>query len=196
MPDWKKKMKIIAILACLLLASCASRPSRQFLDYQAYIQHQKPKAQAGDIKWSDYYKGLYDKAAAAGAPGWRLTGFNQASGMAMRYEAGEITKDQFDYEIRALKAADASAGEAAMAQERVEADRRAQLGASQMAAGAALIQASQPRPILPLPNTPTPTGIYGGLQSQSINGQLKYCRYSNGVVTTISSWAICPVSNP
>jgi hypothetical protein len=189
-------MKIITILACLVLAGCASRPSRQAVEFQNYIAQQKPRAQAGEIKWSKYYADLYLKAAAAGSPGFRLYSINQASGAALRYEAGEINKDQFDYEIRAIRAADTSAGDAAMAQERDEANQRAQLGVNQMAAGVALMQASQPRPITPLPVPQAPTTTYGGLRSQSINGQLKYCRYSNGVVTTISSWANCPYSNP
>lgn len=192
-------MRISTILACLILAGCASGPSRQVRDFQSYVQQQKPKAESGEIKWSAYYVGLYGKAAAAGAPGWRLDNFNKASGVALRYEAGEISKDHFEYEMRALRAADLAAADAAIAQERVEADRRAQLGVNQMAAGIAMMQASQPQPA-PVINyqqpAPMPGNAYatGYLRNSTQNGSMRYCNYSNGAVITVASHHICPQS--
>ncbi len=37
--------------------------------------------------------------------------------------------------------------------------------------------------------------VFGTLVGQSIKGSLKYCEYSNGVILTIASYQICPVSN-
>jgi hypothetical protein len=195
----ERKMKFILLMVAVALSGCATGPSKQLRNYQAYIEQQMPRAQSGEIKWSAYYKGLYDKAAAAGAPGWKLTSLNQASGAALRYEAGEINKEHFDYEIRAIRAADTSAGDAAIAQARVEADRRAQLGVNQMAAGLAMMQASQPQPV-PVINyqqpAPPPGNAYvtGYLRNSTQNGSIRYCNYSNGAVITIASHQLCPQS--
>ena len=37
--------------------------------------------------------------------------------------------------------------------------------------------------------------IYGTLQSSTIEGANKYCKYSNGVIITIKSYKLCPISN-
>jgi hypothetical protein len=192
-------MKLAIILAALVLAGCATGPTQEVMDYHSFIAQQKPRAEAGEIKWSTYYKGLFAKASAASAPGYLLSALNQSSGVALRYEAGQISKDQFDYEIRAIKAESASANDAAMAQVRIETDRRAQLGVSQMAAGIAMMQASQPQPA-PIINyqqpIPIPGNAYvtGYLRDQSQSGTLKYCNYSNGAVITIAAHQICPQS--
>jgi hypothetical protein len=36
--------------------------------------------------------------------------------------------------------------------------------------------------------------VMGFLKNQKINGLLKYCYYSNGVITTINSYELCPQS--
>jgi hypothetical protein len=193
------RIAILSILTLAALAGCASGPSQQVLDYQTYIEQHKSRAQSGEIKWSTYFQGLYYRAAAARAPGWKLTGINQASGAALRYEAGEITSDHFDYEIRAISAAETSAYDAALAQERVDSDRRAQIGVSQMAAGLAMMQASQPQPV-PVINYQQPTPIAGNayatgyLRNSTQNGSMRYCNYSNGAVITIAAHQLCPQS--
>jgi hypothetical protein len=40
-----------------------------------------------------------------------------------------------------------------------------------------------------------PGAIAGSLTAQRQDGFLRYCSYSNGVVTTISSTSLCPVTN-
>lgn len=169
------------------------------MDYQAHIEQQKPRAQSGEIKWSAYYKVLYDRAAAIGAPGWRLAGINQASGAALRYEAGEISRDRFDYEIRAIKAADTSAGDAALAQARVDAERRAMLGMNQVAASALIMPPIQLQPV-PLVTQQQPAlapgnaYVVGYLRNSTQNGSMRYCNYSNGAVITVASHHLCPQS--
>ena len=37
--------------------------------------------------------------------------------------------------------------------------------------------------------------FFGTLVSEQINGGLKYCQYSNGVILTVNSWDICPITN-
>ncbi len=36
--------------------------------------------------------------------------------------------------------------------------------------------------------------IPGFLQSQTVNGSVKYCRYSNGVILTVGIIDLCPLS--
>ena len=36
--------------------------------------------------------------------------------------------------------------------------------------------------------------LMGFLQSQSTSGMMRYCVYSNGVIITISSIALCPLT--
>ena len=191
-------MKLSVLLVLLVLAGCATRPSPEMRAYNEYRITQGPRAFRGEIKASEYFLGLYERATRANAPAYALIGFNDMIALSKRFEAGEISKDEFEHYRRATFAK-IGEGDQAAAARAVEVNQRQQaIGAAQMAAGAQMIAASQPRPALPLPvPAPTiPTANYGGLQGQSINGQLKYCRYSNGVVTTISSWANCPYSNP
>jgi len=37
--------------------------------------------------------------------------------------------------------------------------------------------------------------VMGTLTSQSVNGSLRYCKYSNGVIVTVNSYELCPVTN-
>jgi hypothetical protein len=36
--------------------------------------------------------------------------------------------------------------------------------------------------------------VFGTLVGEKINGGLKYCTYSNGVILTINSYEVCPTS--
>jgi len=36
--------------------------------------------------------------------------------------------------------------------------------------------------------------IMGFLQSEQVNGSVKYCKYSNGVIVTVQSYELCPLS--
>lgn len=189
----------VGILLLAALTGCATGPTPDQVAFNDYILIYKPRAERGEIPWSKYYSGLYNKARMANADGQQLAYMNQASGAAMRYEAGEITKDHFEYEIRAIKASASTAADAANAQARVEADRRSQLAVSQMAAGMAMMQASQPQPqpvLMYQPPRPAPGNAYvtGYLRNQSTSGTMKYCNYSNGAVITVASHQLCPQS--
>ena len=39
-----------------------------------------------------------------------------------------------------------------------------------------------------------PALAFGSLVSQQVNGSLRYCKYSNGVIVTINSYELCPVT--
>lgn len=49
--------------------------------------------------------------------------------------------------------------------------------------------------IIALVGSTSAFAVFGTLVSETINGSLKYCKYSNGVVITIKSYEVCPVTN-
>jgi hypothetical protein len=122
--------------------------------------------------------------------------FNELIRSSKDLEAGRITQDEFDYKRRALQANAQSQIEQQREQQRR--DEAAQ-GAAFLATSAALFQAGQPQPVRPAPTYPNSiapaasTGLTGFLNSQEVNGTLRYCKYSNGVIRTISSVSLCPL---
>jgi hypothetical protein len=44
------------------------------------------------------------------------------------------------------------------------------------------------------PTSPQMMVLPGYLKSQSVNGSLRYCSYSNGVVSTVASVTLCPMN--
>lgn len=80
--------KLVFLVACVL-AGCANQSVR-------YADVNKPLAQQGKIKWSDYYKGLYDTAAQSGESGQFLMRASNMILAAQSYEDGRINKDQFE----------------------------------------------------------------------------------------------------
>lgn len=183
-------MRAVSCLAILFVAvalsGCAT--NRAAKNLRQYVEIQKPRAQAGMIQWSSYYRGLYGLASAAGAPGDTLGRMNEAIRDAEQFEAGAITESEFEYRQRALGAADRSA-------QQQRAQQAQQNSAARMAIAAQLMQASGPRTLSPPSTVASPVGtIMGVLESDSENGMLRYCRYSNGVVTTIRITDLCPLN--
>jgi hypothetical protein len=183
---------LAVLILSVALAGCAT--NRAAKNLQRYVATQKPRAQAGAVKWSEYYRGLYNQGSAAGLPGDTLGRMNEAIRDAEQYEAGTISESEFNYRQRALNAADKSA-------QQQRAQQARQNSMAQMVAGAQLMQASgpytlpQPQPIPQPQQVATPPAvIMGFLQGQSVSGALRYCRYSNGVVSTVSVAAFCPMS--
>lgn len=178
--------KFAVVLAAVgLLVGCASPAKKEF---DRYASETRPQVGV-TVSWSDYFEGLYSRAQTANAPANILANMNDAIFLAKQYEKGEIDKDTFDYRRRAIGAAS----------QEIEQRRQAQAQANatnQMAAGLAMMQASGPRTLAPQASAqPSPaTGIMGVLQSQSVSGTLRYCKYSNAVVNTIGSIDLCPLS--
>lgn len=94
-----RKSTILAISAilCALLTGCAGPSMR-------YAEQNKPLAERGKMKWSDYYKGLYDTSARAGESGQMLMRINTMILAAQSYEGGTLSKDQFEYFRRQAQA--------------------------------------------------------------------------------------------
>jgi hypothetical protein len=175
---------LVGLILAAALAGCASNPVVGNL--QRYVATQKPRAEAGEIKWSEYFQGAYNLGVLANVPGDTLERLNNGAHSAELYESGAISKAEFDYQRRALGAADITAQQGRAQQAR-------QASAAQLAAGYQMMQTSQPH-TLPQAQPAPPTVLMGFLQGQSTNGTLRYCRYSNGVVTTIGVVALCPLN--
>lgn len=171
----------------MLLVGCASRPPANVLALQQYITENRPLAENGTITWSQFYEGAYARAAAAGAPGDSLARINDTIRYAQQYEAGSISRAEFEYYRRAAGADEASAQE-----KRAENDRARR--AQGLAEAAAAIQIMQQGRLPPTESPTSPIILPGMLRSQSVNGFLRYCRYSNGVIVTISSIDLCPLN--
>lgn len=185
-------MKLIAVvLAAFLMTGCASQmQQRQAVqDTKNYISENKPRAQRGEMSWTVYLKGLYSHVSSTGAPGDTLSRINEAIRAAEDYENGRIPKSDFEYRIRQLDSQDRSASQ-------MREQQAAQTRSAQLAAAAQYFQANAQRSPVTTPAAATvpAAGLIGFLQSQSVNGFLRYCRYSNGVVNTINSVELCPLN--
>jgi len=96
--------KIKQIGAGLLLAiglvGCATNPSQQaILQVQEYVMVNRPKAELGVMKWTDYYTGVIEQLKSMPNTvmdkNMQLSGYYYGLEMAKKYEAGEISKDEF-----------------------------------------------------------------------------------------------------
>lgn len=88
-------MKLL-LIALLILSSCATTaPGKSQISI--YVDTNKPLAESGQIKWSDYYLGLYDAASKETHPitGDALSVYNHLINKAKEYESNAITKDEF-----------------------------------------------------------------------------------------------------
>jgi hypothetical protein len=100
--------KLIALLATVVLIGCASTANNQYnlSPSKQYSEANYPKVQSGEMKWSDYYKGLYERVSTERnlTTGDELLTLNGLIGYAQDYEASKITKDQFDSKRREAQA--------------------------------------------------------------------------------------------
>jgi hypothetical protein len=80
---------LLAVGIAALFTGCANQSMR-------YAEQNKPLAQQGKIKWSEYYKGLYDAGARSGESGQFLSRANVMISAALAYEGGKLSKDEFE----------------------------------------------------------------------------------------------------
>lgn len=108
-------IKYLTIVFFILLTSCATVKQSPVNNY---IIANKELANAGSIKWSDYYKGLYDVMSKQNLTGTgsQLEHLNNMIDLSLSYEDGNITKDQYDSATRAIKAKAAQSAESANSQ--------------------------------------------------------------------------------
>jgi uncharacterized protein YceK len=100
--------KLLTALVIMLIAGCANIPSNHYAlsPSKQYSEANYPKVQSGEMKWSAYYKGLYESVSTERTltTGDELLTLNGLIGHAQDYEANKITKDQFDSRRREAQA--------------------------------------------------------------------------------------------
>lgn len=198
------KKIIMACAVFLSVSTGAQELSNGPKDLREYAAAQKPLVDSGQLLASTFYSGLYSRLLNSGAPADSLERMSRMIRYAEMYESGSIDKSEYDYKRRLIQAEQVSAEQSAQvaAQARDIADRQAaeagqrQRSNAVLATAAQLLQSSGPRTLGPAPGVAmSPPGVIAGfLQSQSENGFLRYCRYSNGVVNTVSVTTLCPMS--
>ena len=99
---FKVRNLILLITISTLFFGCAEMPNAK-LDAQrqeisSYVDTNRPLAESGGIKWSNYYRGLYDKFSASSFndKGFMMTVFAESLEKAQLYESEKITKDEFE----------------------------------------------------------------------------------------------------
>ncbi len=150
MPLKGTAMKLIVCAAfALMTLGCAAQPSAAFQEYQAYIERTRPLAQSGKIEWSSYYQGLYTAAVAANAPGHVLAGYNNAIRISFALEAGTLSKQEFESQIRSLQSDSLSRQQADQAASAAEQGRQNQASMATLAIAAQLLnpQPNQYQPV-------------------------------------------------
>lgn len=93
-------MKTLLILV-LLISGCATL-NTSVSPSESYANANLPLAKKGELKWSEYYLGLYKKLELESYinTGNQLVTCNELIDISKSYEASEITKDQFESKRR------------------------------------------------------------------------------------------------
>lgn len=203
------KIVFIVISSAFLLTACAQAPHTrpEVLELQRFAASAKPMAENGSMKWSAYYEGLYNREIAASSSGELLTMANDAWRAAQQYEAGSISKADFEYQQRAIRA---RATSISAAEEQAEQARRAQQAAAILSLRANLpapYQIVPPAPlapissIQPLPGLPaagTVNAFWTGKQQQvqTVTNQAGWnCEYNYAGQTFWRTYTgFCPAS--
>lgn len=108
--------KALLIIAMMALTGCATMETNKI---NTWAQGAKASAQAGNMKWSDYYTELYNRINALQYPVQGKGFYLQASAtmidISKAYESGKISKDEFDSAQRQMIAKEAEYQEQAQA---------------------------------------------------------------------------------
>ena len=67
-------------------------------DINSYVESNRSLAESGGVKWSDYYRGLYERFSASSFndKGFMMTISAESLEKAQLYESEKITKDEFE----------------------------------------------------------------------------------------------------
>jgi major membrane immunogen (membrane-anchored lipoprotein) len=99
-----RKSLLVIFCALSLLTGCATANRQKITELETWAVESRAQAQAGKIKWSDYYKSLFKKLSD-GSYGDQTHAMELSSNMidmALLYEDGKIDKNTFEsFERRA-----------------------------------------------------------------------------------------------
>ena len=90
------------LVLLLLLNACAGPELREL---KTWTETANPKAESGEMLWSDYYTQLYDrmsKVSGVGDQGFYLNLFAQIIDAAKSYEAGKVRWNEVELTILKL----------------------------------------------------------------------------------------------
>lgn len=123
-PNWSKRMKLMVVIAMLFLTTSCVAPGMR--EYQDWATTARPRAAAGQVKWSDYYKGLYARAQNL-PPGFEgkafaLRGAATLIDASIAREEGRISQNDFESFQRRMQASAAEYQEQLRAKRKAEAD--------------------------------------------------------------------------
>lgn len=93
-----------AFIALALLLSITACAMQQPAD--KYVQMNLQLAESGALKWSDYYKGLFDEIARSKYlnRGSMMQRVNFMQQTALKFERGQISKEEFEFVRRDMQA--------------------------------------------------------------------------------------------
>jgi hypothetical protein len=99
------KLLLVALTLSLLMVGCAVNPAQQLMTkINEHVAINRPKAELGVIKWSDYYSEMLELVRAlpnnVSQKNLEMTQYSYGIEMAKKYESGEISKEEF-YKWRA-----------------------------------------------------------------------------------------------
>lgn len=177
--------QLLGILGIALIAGCATAPTPAV----QYAYANRPLAESGAMKWSDYYTGLYSAILQSNQSG-KSQLMARASSMidtAKAYERGELSADQFESKRRQMQTAQVADDQAAQDRARLALIAASKNLADSTARGAESayqivqpVSAAAPRPAV----TPyVATAYFTGKQQQVQTVTYQYgwsCEYSYG----------------
>jgi hypothetical protein len=91
---------LLSLITALVLGACASTQQRaQVEDFQKWRENRQSQARMGQVPWSIYYSELWSKMNSLPSDPQKplmLETTARLIPLARRYEAGQISKDQFE----------------------------------------------------------------------------------------------------
>ena len=114
-----KKRILITLMAIGLLAGCGTAQWQQTSDLQSWAVGARTQAKAGEMKWSEYYKGLFKKLSEMnnGNQTFLMELSSNMIDVSLMYEEGTIDKKTFEsYERQAEISAQRGAAQQDQAQ--------------------------------------------------------------------------------
>ena len=93
------KKYFLMIFTVLLMTGCANQTKLKLDDLRNTANEMKPKAEAGTIKWSDYYQIMVDKVKelppTLNGRDKEIQEYYYGIEMAKKYESGQMSKEDF-----------------------------------------------------------------------------------------------------
>ena len=101
----------LLLVSALLITGCATAPAQP--EFVTFALANRPLAESGQLKWSDYYLNLYRVGARSGMAVGQQSRVNDLISYAQQYERGSMTKDEFENRRRLAQIAGAEDAERA-----------------------------------------------------------------------------------